>query len=59
ITITRRGTPIAMLVKPTDNQYPNAREAIEGLLATRHKFSQAFEEFDNEGLKTLAEEGRM
>jgi prevent-host-death family protein len=58
-TITRHGMPVAMLVKPKDNQFQDARNAIDGLLATRHKFARAFEGMDNKRIKDLIEEGRM
>ncbi|MDR1732373.1 MAG: type II toxin-antitoxin system prevent-host-death family antitoxin [Synergistaceae bacterium] len=56
--ITRHGSPVAVLTRPAEDQFTNAQKAIEGLLATRQKFAQAFEGLDSQGVKALIEEGR-
>ena len=58
-TITRHGMPVAILIKPMNDHFPEAEKAIEGLLATRHKFSRAFEGLNNQDIKALMEEERM
>jgi antitoxin (DNA-binding transcriptional repressor) of toxin-antitoxin stability system len=57
-TITRRGVPVAMLTKPPEDEFPDAKKAIEGLLSTRHKFARAFEGLDYGDIKAMVEEGR-
>jgi antitoxin (DNA-binding transcriptional repressor) of toxin-antitoxin stability system len=57
-TITRHGIPIAMLTKPMEDEFPDAKKAIEDLLGTRHKFARAFEGLDYNDIKAMMEEGR-
>jgi antitoxin (DNA-binding transcriptional repressor) of toxin-antitoxin stability system len=57
-TITRHGIPIAMLTKPLEDEFPDTKKAIEGLLTTRHKFAHAFEGLDYSDIKAMMEEGR-
>jgi antitoxin (DNA-binding transcriptional repressor) of toxin-antitoxin stability system len=57
-TITRHGIPLAMLTKPPEDEFPDAKEAIEGLLTTRHKFARAFEGLEYSDIKARMEEGR-
>jgi antitoxin (DNA-binding transcriptional repressor) of toxin-antitoxin stability system len=58
-TITRHGAPIAMLTKPEANEFPDAKKAIEGLLAMREKFTRSFEGPSDYDIKTMMEDGRM
>jgi prevent-host-death family protein len=58
-TITRHGIPVAMLTKPTEDQFPDAKKAIEGLLAMREKFARASGGLDDYNIKAMMEEGRM
>lgn len=45
-TITRRGKPAAVLIKPMDNPFPNAKKAIAEIMGFSKKFEDAFQNID-------------
>ena len=44
--ITWRGKPAAVLMKPTDNPFPNAEKAIAEIMGFSAKFTDAFQNID-------------
>ena len=55
ITITRRGEPVAELIRPGDRDSANVAEIIAAIRAHRKNFANAFEGVN---IKELIEEGR-
>jgi antitoxin (DNA-binding transcriptional repressor) of toxin-antitoxin stability system len=58
-TITRHGTPVALLTKPEGNEFPDAKKAIEGLLAMREEIASSFDGSCDYDTRAMIEEGRM